>query len=318
MIFDEYFDKVVIISLASRPERLEFCIEQLKEMGLSEKFVVSYAIDGKLLTPPKWFTWGAGAWGCLQSHIRVLQDLSLEPDFRRKKILILEDDVLFFKDIKRMFSSFVNKLEGKDWGQIYLGGQHTLSPEEIEPGLFFCKSVNRTHAYAVHGSYLNTILKKIHSWQDYKGNNSHYDQQLERGHRAQLWPVYAPTWWVAGQNCSKSDINGRFTRIRWWDASMDRAAIKSVPFIFIDCDDSDYVDLLYKETIRLTFGEDNLPKDNVHSMANIAWAGRLLPAFEGNELDINFVQGKIQGGVLKLSEVKDRLQEIIDSRVKYE
>lgn len=317
MIFDEYFDKVVVINLEKRPERLEFCSEQLRELNLSDKFVVQKAIDGKVMTPPRWFTWGAGAWGCLQSHIRVIQDFMMEPDYKKKRLLILEDDVLFFKDARRMFELFIKKVGDKDWGQLYLGGQHQLYPEEVEPGLFLCNSVNRTHAYAINGEYANLILKKIMSWNEYKYPSHHIDQQLELAHRKKLWPVYAPTWWIAGQNCSKSDVNERFNRTQWWDLN-DRPSIKAVPFIEIDCDDSDYADHLYKETILMTVKEDNSYTDNVLNMATMAWTRRLLPAFERNDVDRNFIRGKMKGEIYQLSEVKDRLQEIIDSRVKYE
>lgn len=315
-IFDEYFDKVIVISLDSRSERLKSCLAQLEKYRLSKNVTVQKAIDGNVCTPPKWFLWGRGAWGCLQSHLRIIQDLMLEPGFEKKKILVLEDDVLFFKDAYTMFEKFAKKVGDRDWGQLYLGGQHTMYPEEIEPGLHSCLSVNRTHAYALHGSYANKVYMHLCSFDEYKSKDHHLDRQLEMAHRQGFWPVFAPSWWIAGQNCGVSDVNLRFNRIQWWDLH-EREKVAAVPMVYIDCDESDYADYLYEEKVVIKPKGEGGKSDNINSIAAMAWVRRLMPAFRGDHETLRHVSGRVQK-VVFLSDVKDKLKQLIDSRVRYE
>lgn len=313
MIFDSHFDKVVVINLPSRPDRLEKVSEQLRALGLSDSFEVFRAIDGKIVTPPPWFKWGHGAWGCLLSHMRVMEDFMAEPGFEYKRILIIEDDAVFFPKAAFMFEQFVGQLGDRDWGQLYLGGQHTWAPEYLTPWLLKCQSVNRTHAYAVNGKYVAEIHNALSRWNEFTLRDHHIDRQLEMYHRKEAWPVFAPKWWIAGQNHGVSDVNGRFTRAQWWDL-VERQAIRNVPFIEIDCDASDYQDFLYEEKIKMA-SNPNESINSIMSIASMAWVRRLLPAFRGGEAERELLRLKITGGILKLSEVKDRLEEIINSRV---
>lgn len=314
MIFDSYFDKVIVINLPGRPERLERISEQLKGLGLSDSFEVFPAIDGNVVKPPPWFKWGNGAWGCLLSHMRVMEGFMSEPNFENKKILILEDDALFFKHAVIMFEQLIDNLKDRDWGQVYLGGQQTQSPEMVTPSLMACQSVNRTHAYAVNGKYVQDIHNALSRWNEYVLRDHHVDRQLEMYHRKKAWPVYAPRWWIAGQNNGLSDVNGRFSRVQWWDL-IERSLIRAVPWIHIDCDPYDFDEFLYEEKIKTDINDSGREIDNLMSIASMAWVRRILPAFRGSDVEVSLITEKMRGGVLKLSEVKGKLQEIIDSRV---
>jgi hypothetical protein len=246
----------------------------------------------------------------------IMQDIMRIENFQNKNFLILEDDVLFFKTAESMFNLFIEKLGDRDWGQLYLGGQHTNAPEEVEPGLFKCASVNRTHAYAVNGKYVAKIHAAIASWHQYTLTNHHVDRQFETHHNFGSWPVYAPTWWIAGQRFGNSDVNGRVITERWWDF-MERSLVKTVPFIYIDCDSAPYTEFLHEEPIKVNIIDEDNVRDNVMSVASLAWTKRVLPAFRGGGYEKNKVKDKIPAGVIPLSTAKDMLQDIIDSRVHY-
>ena len=91
MRVNEYFDKVVVINLDRRTDRMEQVDAQLQELGITyERFS---AVDAQALgiDPIQ---------ACRQSHLQVLEESV-------GKTLILEDDVLFMENFNERFSEFI-------------------------------------------------------------------------------------------------------------------------------------------------------------------------------------------------------------------
>jgi len=80
---NEFFDKVVVINLDRRTDRMEKLVPQLKELGI--KYERFSAVDAKELDIDPIV---AG----LKSHLQVIKDNL------GKKILVLEDDAYFVED----------------------------------------------------------------------------------------------------------------------------------------------------------------------------------------------------------------------------
>ncbi len=120
------------------------------------------AIDGRRCRPPRWWRQGAGAWGCYQSHLRVIEQGINQ---RRRSILILEDDADWLKpSVERMTGFFGSLPTG--WSEdslIYLGGQHPSldlhPPRRINDAVVRPSDVNRTHAYLVCGAVLGRLYR---------------------------------------------------------------------------------------------------------------------------------------------------------------
>lgn len=221
MIFDDFFESVVVISLRDKRKRADQCLKQLQDYNLSGNARVVEAIHGQTVGVPSWFKWGAGAWGCLLSHMRVLQDFSMAENYRgisHNSMLVLEDDAIFEPNSYEIFKRFSKNIPN-DWGQLYLGGQHTLAPKVINDCVVQCQSVNRTHAYAVNAGSVAKISQHITDFPNYFPTNSknHIDHQLEKAHRKGLWKVYAPKRWIVGQGAHRSDISQRSKPDLWWD-----------------------------------------------------------------------------------------------------
>src|SRR5690349_1383334 len=73
--FTDLFDRIVCINLDRRPDRWESFSQRLAPAGIPADRVMRFAaIDGTILPPPPWWKAGRGAWGCHQSHVRVLED----------------------------------------------------------------------------------------------------------------------------------------------------------------------------------------------------------------------------------------------------
>jgi GR25 family glycosyltransferase involved in LPS biosynthesis len=103
MRINEYFDKVVVINLDKRTDRLEKISKQLDELGIVfERFS---AIDGTSKDP---ITAGT------MSHTQVWKK------YQGLKVLVLEDDALFVDNFNEKFAEVMQTLPS-DWDIFYLG-----------------------------------------------------------------------------------------------------------------------------------------------------------------------------------------------------
>lgn len=232
MQLTDFFDKVFIINLPFNEDRKERLGNHLDAFNLVswEKVEWVRAISGELCSPPQWFEGGAGAWGCLQSHIRIAQDATMDGI---ESYCVLEDDVLFHSNSATLLRRLMSSVPS-DWGQIYLGGQHLESPCPLDgnPFILKCANVNRTHAYALKRRAFAQFQQHVLNAADYMGKACwHIDHQLGLAHGRWEWPVYAPAWWLAGQEEGSSSICGQRTRRIWWHSQIYR---NSIPFLYLD------------------------------------------------------------------------------------
>lgn len=290
MIFDDYFDRVVIISLPNRKDRIKRAKDELLSKNLCENPRVFAGIHGDTVGVTAWFQWGGGAFGCMMSHIRVLESFLMDfnykqnqkKTFENKKILILEDDVIFCDNAKELFEKYIKSLP-ENWGQFYLGGQHSFPPKLYNENILIGSSINRTHAYAVQGLAASRIYKHICFFPDYKGKNHHVDHQLEVAHRRGDWKTYCPKWWIAGQGENNSDISGRQLSNLWWDYRNDDDLL-NLPVI-ISKDLPKFPDYCFCGDD----GQNNLNnikdlKGALFDLSSAAWDQRRLPFFRINDL----------------------------------
>jgi len=117
----EWFEDVVVVNLDRRPDRWERVQAMVAAMDWPLKPLRrARAVDGRKVGKPSWWRAGAGAWGCLQSHIQIIEQASMDG---LRSVLILEDDVTFCDDFSTRLAPFLDRVPD-DWHQIYLGGQH--------------------------------------------------------------------------------------------------------------------------------------------------------------------------------------------------
>jgi GR25 family glycosyltransferase involved in LPS biosynthesis len=112
MKVNEFFDKVVVINLDRRTDRMEKLDLQLKELGIQYKRFS--AVDAiKLNIDPI----VAG----LRSHLQVIKDNI------GKRVLVLEDDAYFVDNFNEKFEKVMQTLP-EDWDIFYLGA---LVPKDV-------------------------------------------------------------------------------------------------------------------------------------------------------------------------------------------
>ena len=300
MVFDEYFDRVVIINLPKRKDRLSALLSELKAKGLSSSPTVVRAVHGETVGISSWFHQGAGAWGCLLSHARVIQDFLMDffydnpedyNDFKTRKLLVLEDDAIFSEDAAERFARFVS-LVPKDWGQIYLGGQHRKPATKINDEVLLAGSINRTHAYGVQGRAAQRFHRHIMYSPDYISTGNHIDHQLETAHQREDWKTYCPHKWIAGQRAGVSDIFMELPHNIWWDYKWDDTGV-SIPYYFTDKEPKELPEGFISKEIMETAPAD--VKNELSCFLRHSWDRRLHP-MELNTFNQFFIFGTPENG----------------------
>jgi hypothetical protein len=200
------FDRVVVINLARRPERLARFRQNFSDWPFKtpERFE---AIDGSSMpTPPQWQR-GAGAWGCMLSHRAVLQSAI---DDSISSLIVLEDDAVPVPGFAEMAGDFLARVPA-DWDCLMLGAEHLQPPKPISPGIVRCSIAIRCHAYAIRRRIMPTLLA---FWNN--ATNDHCDLVLASlmGH----FPTYAPDPLLIAQDAGYSDISQRNERLRFVSA----------------------------------------------------------------------------------------------------
>jgi hypothetical protein len=208
------FDRVCVISLDRRQDRLErFYSDVPKDFPFGTIETVQ-AIDGSLVRHPGWWRQGGGAWGCYRSHVRIIEDAL---NNNQESVLIFEDDATFVTGFARRALAYLADLP-QDWKQAYLGGQHLRRPMAV-PGHSLCvaaANINRTHAYAIRGREALTEIYKWLNATDQWVNRNHIDHHYGRLHKRNTRGYYAPMEWLCGQAEGKSNISGKLSTERWW------------------------------------------------------------------------------------------------------
>lgn len=153
MIFDN-FDKIYLINLKRRPDRLEDFFINNKEFIKKDDVEIFEAIDGVNVNDPTW-KFSKGALGCWLSHIQLLQKIK---ETSYQKVLILEDDAIVNSPNLLKNKQINDFLSHKDWDMFYLGGYHHKPPTKISDDILKYNWALTTHAYAVNVSSIDAIL----------------------------------------------------------------------------------------------------------------------------------------------------------------
>ena len=152
MRINDYFDKVVVINLDKRTDRLEKINKQLDELGITfERFS---AIDGTGKNPML-----AGK----DSHVEVWkQNLG-------KKVLILEDDAYFVEGFQERFDEVIQTLP-EEWDVFYLGvflDKRTGKVIKVNNDWYRQVVSTGTQAYCLYPDMMQFFIDRIEAYDGY-------------------------------------------------------------------------------------------------------------------------------------------------------
>jgi hypothetical protein len=198
-------DRVVVLSLARRPDRLRAFTKRLPYDWPYRLPRYVPAIDGTTLSlPASWATAGAGAYGCALTHTGELRKAHRDGV---EALLVLEDDVVFAPYFGTSVVEFVAELPD-DAELVMLGGQHFVRPLKVSANVVRCIDTHRTHGYLIKRSAMPLVAEIWESTAD------HIDRSARRVQA--FVPTYAPEPFLIGQAAGRSDIDGTDHPERFW------------------------------------------------------------------------------------------------------
>lgn len=144
MNLDEFFPHQVCINLDTRPDRWERITARFAEHGIHQ--VVRFpAVDGKRTEIPSIWHNSPGAYGCLRSHLEVIEQARRDA---KPSILIFEDDTVLAPEFSLRFADYVKQLPD-DWDMVFFGGLHGEPLTKVADNVMRVTHSLSTYAYAL-------------------------------------------------------------------------------------------------------------------------------------------------------------------------
>lgn len=144
MKLNDIFDRVAVINLDKRTDRMEEFDRQAKEIGLEYvRYSATESIPLKL-HPTE---------ACRISHLNVIHD-AVQDGVNR--LFVFEDDAQFVPDFNKKFYEFFAKLHPK-WDMMYLGAWIHES-EPVTDGVVRLLDSYSAHAYGINTEFLELAL----------------------------------------------------------------------------------------------------------------------------------------------------------------
>ncbi len=156
MSFNDYFDKVYVINLKKREDRLNLVTN---EMCKHRIFFERYdAVDGQLLQTE--LKLRKGVVGCKLSHQNVIRDIAVS---NFKTAAVFEDDIILHSDFDVLFPLFYKELP-QDWDFVYLGGNNVRPAVPITTHVHKTTRTFALHGYLIKGHVAAAMAREFHTW----------------------------------------------------------------------------------------------------------------------------------------------------------
>ena len=211
MRFIDFFDRIYIINLLERKDRLNETIQELKKINIDindKKIEVFTAIKPKeALDFPN-----IGTRGCFESHLSILKIAQKQ---NLNNVLIIEDDIQFNINFTSVEEQIIEKLASIDWDFLYLG--HREEQEEQADSFTihkYSKSVMTTAFYAINSNIYDSLIDFLETLKQRPvghplGSPMHVDGaysifRKQNHQHISTWLVFPS---LATQRSSASDIN---------------------------------------------------------------------------------------------------------------
>lgn len=206
------FDRVVVINLHRRPDRLRMFHAHRWPFAKVQTFP---AIDAK------WATLGGNAAAaCMLSHMSVLAQ-AIADDL--ESVLVFEDDAEPVEGFAEKLQAFLERVPS-DWECLMLGGQLFDESQSVDcgNGVRAVSHCERLHAYALNRSGMRSLMEY---WSKCVGHCDHrIAEWQDAGHKA-----YAPSEFIVAQSAGQSDITFDNQPRRMFGVNDPRPIQKAVP-----------------------------------------------------------------------------------------
>ncbi len=144
MNVNEFFPDQICINLDRRPDRWKKMRSRFTESGI-DRVVRFPAIDGSSVETPSVWQSFPGAYGCLQSHLAIVENARMKA---LPRVLIFEDDVVLAPDLDANFARYVKQLPA-DWDMLFFGAIHGQPLIKVAGNIIRVTHSLSTYAYAL-------------------------------------------------------------------------------------------------------------------------------------------------------------------------
>jgi GR25 family glycosyltransferase involved in LPS biosynthesis len=154
MLLNQSFPHKVCVNLDRRADRWQRMQAEFArhEIDSVQRFA---AIDGNALVLPSTWKHTAGAYGCLLSHVQVVEEARRSG---HESVLIFEDDAVLDPEFRIKFASFSEEVP-PDWDMLYFGALHKDEPVKIAEHVYRITKANSTYAYALKRSVFDAFIE---------------------------------------------------------------------------------------------------------------------------------------------------------------
>jgi hypothetical protein len=155
-----YFDKIFVINLDKRKDRLERCNQLFAKHNITdlvERFPgivpdpsedIPYTRETEKIKVP--------VYGCILSHLNIIKRAKAEG---LKSVLVLEDDVDFINI--DCIDKAIDQLKRRDWSLFYLGSNTHTPLQKADENLVTLKKGYATHAIAYHETFYDFFIESF-------------------------------------------------------------------------------------------------------------------------------------------------------------
>jgi glycosyl transferase family 25 len=164
--FAQYFDRVYIINLPSRVDRLTSILRELDRLGFDEARARIFVPDAPVPCESNEFP-SKGVYGNFLSHLGILREAR---QLKANRTLVLEDDAIFLRSIRDAGaqSRIIAEIESYNWSMWFVGHRLRKELSGKTRGIFpTTLPFSWAHCYAVHMrsladlvSYLESVLER--------------------------------------------------------------------------------------------------------------------------------------------------------------
>jgi GR25 family glycosyltransferase involved in LPS biosynthesis len=202
MTINRYFDHVYCLNLPECKDRAEMTISRAQVFGLS--FTFFPAISGKLFSDIHssyssnriTTITNANYMACALSHLSIYRH-ALANGYSR--VLVIEDDLLFNRNMDRIFSESINEVPD-DWRLLYLAwipltddlmywNYSIIDDRFIGEKVFRAKNLWSAMAYGIDSFMMQHLINRY---------NSSFDKEIDRVFVEEIQPIF-PCYGISPQ-----------------------------------------------------------------------------------------------------------------------
>lgn len=155
MSINDLFPHQICINLDRRSDRWSRMQSRFSANGLN--LVVRFpAIDGSRLNIPASWQSFPGAYGCLQSHLAVVEQAR---EKTQPSVLIFEDDVVLAPELDKIFDRYMDQVP-PDWDMLYFGAIHGPPLIKVAGNVVRVRHSLSTFAYALKHTIYDEFIEQ--------------------------------------------------------------------------------------------------------------------------------------------------------------